>query len=374
MDNNMPTADTRMLEVAKLMAFYLSRDRVLSLVNTERLPPQVLHALQGKDVPMASGILSNAVGRYLLDAIASGGIRTLQQLAVEDAIRPGTPFIYNGHFYGKGFGYAHKKLGLTLTEKLDGPMEGTKLVLEFSKNGLVNDTAYTRMAGSTRLFAFAYIADITADTIRAIPYAIGDLVGSQSSMSLPFASTLELQPNDIEQFAGMDRTWMPSKTEFARLADIPEQKVKELICRLLGEHDIPKDWGGEESDLFSDRLLVAGERQTGAFLLKGPAKFHPMTPRDLGKNGDQIYRLFNIPAQVYVIQHCHNIGAAVRKTVEAYALHRSFSSPCHYVIMDGISTAQLLRANGLFDTATSVPTTRRRRNSAMPSGTKEITA
>lgn len=373
MDNNMPTVDTRMLEIAKLMAFYLSRDRVLSLVNTERLPPQVLHALQGKDVPMASGILSNAVGRYLLDAIASGGIRTLQQLAVEDAIRPGTPFIYNGHFYGKGFGYANKKPGLTLTEKLDGPMEGKKLVLEFSKNGLVNDTAYTRMAGSTRLFAFAYIADITADTIRAIPYAIGDLVGSQSSMSLPFASILELQPNDIEQFAGMDRTWMPSKTEFARLADIPEQKVKELICRLLGEHDIPKDWGGEESDLFSDRLLVAGERQTGAFLLKGPAKFHPMTPRDLGKNGDQIYRLFNIPAQVYVIQHCHNIGAAVRKTVEAYALHRSFSAPCHYVIMDGISTAQLLRANGLFDTATSVPTTRRGRNSAMPSGTKEIT-
>jgi hypothetical protein len=372
MDNNMPTVDTRMLEVAKLMAFYLSRDRVLSLVNTERLPPQVLHALQGKDVPMASGILSNAVGGYLLDAIASGGIRTLQQLAVEDALRPGTPFIYNGHFYGKGFGYANKKPGLTLTEKLDGPMEGKKLVLEFSKNGLVNDTAYTRMAGSTRLFAFAYIADITADTIRAIPYAIGDLVSSQSSMSLPFASTLELQPNDIEQFSGMDRTWMPSKTEFARLADIPEQKVKELICSLLGEHDVPKDWGGEESDLFSDRLLVAGERKTGAFLLKGPAKFHPMTPRDLGKNGDQIYRLFNIPAQVYVIQHCHNIGAAVRKTVEAYALHRSFSAPCRYVIMDGISTAQLLRANGLFDTAANVPTTRRGRNSAKPSGAKAI--
>ena len=362
MDNNMLTVDTRMPGAAKLVAFYLSCDRVLSLVNTEGLPPQVLHALQGKDVPMASGILSNAVGDYLLNVIASGGIMTLQQLAVVDALQPGTPFIYNGHFYGKGFGYANKKPGLTLTEKLDGPMEGKKLVLEFSKNGLLNDTAYTRMAGSTRLFAFAYVADITADTVRAIPYAIGDLVSSQSPLSLPFASILELQPNDIEQFADMDRTWMPSKNEFARLADIPEHKVKELICRLLGEHDVFKDWGGEESDLFSDRLLVAGERKTGAFLLKGPAKFHPMTPRDLGKNGDQIYRLFNIPAKIYVIQHCHNIGAAVRKTMEAYALHRSLTAPCRYVIMDGTSTAQLLRAHGLFDTTVHVPTARHSRS------------
>jgi hypothetical protein len=45
----MLTVDTRMPGAAKLVAFYLSCDRVLSLVNTEGLPPQVLHALQGKD-------------------------------------------------------------------------------------------------------------------------------------------------------------------------------------------------------------------------------------------------------------------------------------------------------------------------------------
>lgn len=162
--NSTPATRTRASATAKLMAFYLSRDRILSLVNTEGLPPHVLHALQGKDVPMTSAILGSAVGSYVLDAIASGGIKTLQQLAAENAIQPGTPFIYNGHFYGKGFGYANKKPALTLTERLDEPMEGKKLVLEFSKNGLVNDTAYTRMAGSTRLFAFAYISDVTADT------------------------------------------------------------------------------------------------------------------------------------------------------------------------------------------------------------------
>lgn len=310
----------------------------------------MLGTLQGHDAAMASAILSGALGSYLLDAIGSGGVKTLQQLTFENALRPGTPFIYNGHFYGKGFGGNNKKPALTLTEKLDEPLSGMKLVFEFSKNGLLNDTAYTRMSGSTRLFAFGYITDIDAKTIRAVPYAIGDLVKHSSTLPTPFAPTLELQPEEIEQFAGMDQSWIPTKKEFARLAQFPERTVKELICKCLGEHEIPPDWGGEECDVFSANLMVGGARQTGAFLLKGPAAFHPMTPKDCGKNGDQIYRLFNIPAHVYIVQHCHNIGAAVRKTVEAFAFGRSFIAPCRYVIMDGVATARLLRALGLWTT------------------------
>lgn len=122
--------------------------------------------------------------------------------------------------------------------------------------------------------------------------------------------------------------------------------MKELLCHLLDEPSVPKDWGGEESDLFSSNVRVNERRQTAAFLLKGPAAFHPMTMKDCGVNGDQIYRLFNIPADVYVLQHCHTVGTAVRKTMEAYALARVFSQPCRFMIMDGYATANLLRANG----------------------------
>lgn len=340
---------------AKLMAFYLSRDRVLSLIDTEKLQPLHLQALQGADVPMATSILTNAVGAHLLQAIAAGGVRTLQQMAVDGSLTEGVPFIYNGHFYGKGFGADNKKPGLKLTEQLDEPLEGKKLILEFSKNGLVNDTAYTRMSGSTRLFAYAYVAEITDDTVRAIPYAIGDLVTRRTPMSLPFASTLQLRPNEIQQFSGIDPMWAPSTVEFARLADVAERQVKETIADLLGEHDVPADWGGEESDLFSAELLVGGQRRTGAFLLKGPAKFHEMMPRDLGKNGDQLYRLFNTPADIYIVQHCHKISPAVRKTIEAFALQRSLTAPCRYVIMDGYETARLLRAAGAWPPSKGSP-------------------
>jgi hypothetical protein len=333
---------------AKLMAFYLSRDRVLGLLNLQHLPAQVVAALQGHNIQMSAAILSNAVGSYLLQAIAAGRVTTLPQLTFEGELKEGVPFIYNGHVTGKGFAASNKTPALILTEKLDEPLAGKKLVFEFSKNGLVNDTAYTRMSGSTRLFAFGYITGVDDTTIRAVPYVVGDLVASSHAMTLPFVPTLELRPEEIEQFAGMDETWFPSKAEFKRMTMVPELAVKELICRLLGEHSVPSDWGGEESDVLSANLLVDGRRHTGAFLLKGPARFHPMKPTDLGKNGDQLYRLFNIPARIYVVQHCHAIGAAVRKQAEAFALARSFVAPCQIVFMDGLTTARLLRAHDLW--------------------------
>lgn len=333
---------------AKLMAFYLSHDRVLGLLNPQTLPAHVLAALQGHDVRMSAAILSNAVGSYLLQMIAAARVKTLPQLVFEGELKEGISFIYNGHVTGKGFGATNKTPALSLTEKLDEPLAGKRLVFEFSKNGLVNDTAYTRMSGSTRLFAFGYITGIDDTTIRAVPYVVGDLVESGHAMPSPFVPTLELRPEEIEQFAGMDESWFPSKTEFKRMAMVPELAVKELICRLLSEHSVPSDWGGEESDVLSANLLVDGRRYTGAFLLKGPARFHSMKPTDLGKNGDQLYRLFNIPSQIYIVQHCHAIGAAVRKQAEAFALARSFIAPCQIVLMDGITTARLLRAHGLW--------------------------
>lgn len=329
----------------RLVTYYLSRDRVLGLLQVDHLPAHVLAALQGQDVLMASAILSNAVGQYIVDAIASGNIKTLPQLTFENRLQAGVPFIYDGHVYGKGFAERNKTPMLSLNEKLDEPLAGKQLVVEFSKGNLVNDTASTRMKGSTRLFIFGYIADVDTTTIRAVPYAIGDLVERKGGFPMPFMQGLELRPEDVDQFAGLDSRWMPSASEFSAIRGVPEQLVKELLCRLLGEHTVPNDWGGEESDVLSANLSVNGRRLTAAFLLKGPSRFHPMKPTDLGRNGDQLYRLFNIPADVFVIQHCHSIGAAVRKQALAFALQRSFTAPCRVLFVDGTTTARLLRAH-----------------------------
>lgn len=330
----------------KLHAYYISAPRVLSLLKPASVPAHIIGALRGEDVGMRSALLSNSLGEYLFSAIANNGIKTLEQLAIEKKLERGAPFIYDGHVHGKGFGIANKGPALRLSKKLDGLLDGKTLLVEFAKDGLVNETAYTRMSGSTHLFVFAYIAEVEQETIKAIPYAIGDMVTAESGISLPFRQQLHLRPEQVEQFSKIDLQWTPSTTEFAKLKEVSEQEVKTLIAKLLGEPVVPKDWGGEESDIFSSNLSIAGTRRTGAFLLKGPAKFHMMTIADCGKNGDQIYRLFNVPADVYVIQHCHQIGAAVRKTAEAFALQRSFTEPCQIMLIDGNDTARLLRTYG----------------------------
>ena len=309
---------------------------------------------------MASAILSNAVGQDLVDAIARGSIKTLPPLAFENRLQAGVPFIYDGPASGNGFAARNKTPMLSLSENLDEPLAGKQLVVEFSKGNLVNDTASTRMKGSTRLFVFGYIADVDATTIRAVPYAIGDLVDRAGGLPMPFVQSLELRPEDVDQFAGMDEKWTPSASEFSAMRDVPEQAVKELLCRLLGEPSVPNDWGGEESDVLSANLAVKGRRLTAAFLLKGPSRFHPMKPTDLGRNGDQLYRLFNIPADVFVVQHCHNIGAAVRKQALAFALQRSFTAPCRVLFVDGTTTARLLRIHDAWPMQPAAPRRRRR--------------
>ena len=85
-----------------------------------------------------------------------------------------------------------------------------------------------------------------------MPYLIGDLVERTSSrIDLRLTDYISLPVRQIDQFKSVDFKWNPSKSEFNRLRDIPEKQVKELFCKLLSDVDVPSDWGGEESDIFS---------------------------------------------------------------------------------------------------------------------------
>jgi hypothetical protein len=67
--------------------------------------------------------------------------------------------------------------------------------------------------------------------------------------------------------------------------------------------------------------------------------------RDCGKNGDQLVRLFDSPATLFVVQYVGNISENVIKDLEG-KVHaaRAQSRPARYCIIDGQDTARLLRA------------------------------
>ena len=69
----------------------------------------------------------------------------------------------------------------------------------------------------------------------------------------------------------------------------------------------------------------------------------------LGKNNDQIVRLATEPANILIVQHCHNILPAVRKTLRAFAVQPSY--PRRYCLIDGKDSLRLLKAYNLLDEA-----------------------
>jgi len=157
-----------------------------------------------------------------------------------------------------------------------------------------------------------------------------------------WGTRLEVFIDTIDSFSLVRETPPPLDSEMGILKTIPEQQIKKSIAEILNEQNIPKDWAGERSDLFTTQVVIDGGRISTAIAFKGPSKFKPMTLAELGKNGDQIDRLFTEPVDLVMLQHCHNITPPVRGMMRAYAT-RIYDLKL-FCILDGKETLRLLRA------------------------------
>jgi hypothetical protein len=159
----------------------------------------------------------------------------------------------------------------------------------------------------------------------------------------------EFFENVIENFDEFSRVrQFPKPGDYAAMKEVSEATFKTCLSEIVGGEP-PKDWGGETSDFFTAHLHLGGRRVSGAFLLKGPAKFSPMRLNTLGKNNDQIVRLAHEPAEVLFVQHCHEITPPVRETLRAFAVQPS--RPRRYCVIDGRDSLWLLQAYGLYEKA-----------------------
>ena len=132
--------------------------------------------------------------------------------------------------------------------------------------------------------------------------------------------------------------------------DMPEDAIQTALEQIL---DVPvhkKDWGGEMTDLYTANITVNGARTASAFLLKGNGlKKNVMEIRDCGKNGDQVVRLFDSPAELLVIQFVGEISEALIKDAEGkVTAMRSQGKNACFCIMNGQDTARVLYAYGKF--------------------------
>jgi hypothetical protein len=130
--------------------------------------------------------------------------------------------------------------------------------------------------------------------------------------------------------------------------DWPEDRIQLALEQILDVAFHKKDWGGETNDLYTANVVVNGRRTPTAFLLKGNGlKRNDLRIRDCGANGDQLVRLFECPAELFVIQFVGLITEMVIADVQGkVAQRRASGQQAWFLIMDGQDSARVLHAYG----------------------------
>ena len=232
------------------------------------------------------------------------------------------------------------------------PFEGSNLSIEFhiTTSRVTGDTLRSHLYDGGE---FAIVAEYFAlegnklifhPLIMGFPYLEDVNTGNLSWTRSGDYYRLYLE--DFDEFSQIKEYEIPA--EFDAMKNIKESVFKEALGKVLSE-STPKDWGGEASDFVTSHLHIKGKRTSAAFLLKGPAKYSPMTMSHLGKNGDQIVRLAHEPAEILIIQHCHDITSAVIETLKVFATQPS--NPRFFCLIDGRESLRLLNAFGLMEWA-----------------------
>ena len=127
---------------------------------------------------------------------------------------------------------------------------------------------------------------------------------------------------------------------------IPEARFKAGIARILGEAGRFHDWGGERNDLYTNKLRISRRRYPAAFAFKGPGTKGILTPRRMGKNGDQIQRLFKTVASAFLVQYWGQVAESVAEQMEEFAKAKSAvqGNIVFFGVIDGDDSNRLLKA------------------------------
>jgi hypothetical protein len=225
--------------------------------------------------------------------------------------------------------------------QLGGRLSDEQLV---HKTKVGKETAYEKdrfyTANRKKILRYA----TNPSSLRKLPTKVSPSIAGGGSFSVVVRGRkVRIAPitiDDIDHFAKV-RKVRPGPPQ-----RISEKAFKDGIQKLIGERGKFQDWGGEPNDLFTTRMKVNGKRIATAFAFKGPGTSGILTPAKLGKNGDQIQRLFKAPADIFIVQYHDQVGQAVVEQLKAFATINSVheDKKIWYGVIDGGDTLRLLAA------------------------------
>jgi len=171
--------------------------------------------------------------------------------------------------------------------------------------------------------------------------------GTMTIINLPILrKSIDIKHLTIDEIDSFQKVAEVKMAPEAENKPILEEAFKKGLQNILSEEGEFNDWGGEGDDLFSNRLVLKGKRVMVAFGLKGRGTKGKLTPKKLGKQGDQIQRLFRGPAEVFLIQYWAQIDKSVIEQMKLMAIAKSAleGRRIYYGEIDGQDTLRILQA------------------------------
>jgi hypothetical protein len=210
--------------------------------------------------------------------------------------------------------------------------------------GSHGNTAYEKIdffhAHKQRILACAG----NAKKLAALPTKRKVVVSTPAFVSIPtrLAKTEVITVDDVDSFSRVRKVIADGDLP----KTVSEKTFKLGIRRILAERSNANDWGGEKNDIYTSRLVLAGKRRPAAFALKGPGKTGKLVPGKMGKNGDQIQRLFQSTAEVFFVQYWSEIDESVIDQMKPLAVAKSLAdgSKVWFGVIDGNDSHRLYSA------------------------------
>jgi hypothetical protein len=332
-----------------LEGFYLNQRRLSQLMGVDSFTA----AFGGRFANLPKNLVVHAelaAGTEILKEWlrVTEDVKTIEEVILKRSARVGMLFTAHRDFYGKGIKAARKGTGSPLIHATYRGLQSVndvKLNVWLHNSHLAPGSPEDYLSGHAgNVFVIGSIQRVSQTIIETAPIFIGRRVDRRDGITFPISwKNSEITIDQIDSFSKVRKE--RTAQSFAPMKNIPEVDVKKAIRSIIGEPYDQKDWGGETSDLFTNRLIVEGQRVATAFVLKGPSRWGTMTLAHLGKNGDQICRLASEPADLLVVQHCCQVHGGVRIMLRAFcnqiSTHRR-----RFCIIDGCDTVRLLRAYG----------------------------
>jgi len=340
-----------------LTCWYIHWRRVAELVGVDRLGGKVLTipTTRPKNDELEAPLVHAAFKSAVLSWLRSYEVHPVERQLIRHELRVGSRFTCYRAFYCHGLAglsMAHPPPENVVAEIHARIHIGNRehhLRISYRPAYLWSATAFERLSGRNRFITLAEVSRIGNGEVVAEALVIADLHPADTPTGYRDYDALwrqhgEVHVDDIDSFDRVKREPFPPQQDLQLLKSVSEEQVKKAFAEIVSEPSVPADWGGERSDLFTSHVWLLGGRVSAAFLFKGPSQFRRMTFASLGKKGDQIERLFSEPAELLVVQHCHEIDTAIRSTARAFA--NSTFRPRSFCVIDGYDTLRILRAYG----------------------------